>query len=202
MTMNFAKTLSKIMFLLFILTLPQNVSAEKTDWKDNNFNFETVQTVAIKNIDFGPAPSQQILRKTLLDNLSKGATKLRKIKIVDENSPADVIIQTKIKTWHNSFYIVPERTTWEKRTFYRTIRRSDGTQYEESYDTVVPVTYPPYRVDVSDLVVNFEVYDAKTGKMVFGREDDRSRNDLEAQKNMFGRMCNSFFSDFKKVLGK
>ena len=106
----------------------------------------------------------------------------------------------KIKDWSDDFYIVPERTVWENKKMYRTVRNRDGNRYEEEYYVTVPVTYPPYRVDVSKIAVEFKVYDALTGQMVFGREDVRDREDRRAQDGMYGRICNSFFQDFRKLI--
>ena len=36
--------------------------------------------------------------------------------------------------------------------------------------------------------------------MIFARKDVRDREDFQAQKGMFGRICNSFFEDFGKKI--
>jgi len=98
--------------------------------------------------------------------------------------------------WENSYYIQPERTVWEQKRVDRSYRDRNGRWVNDYYYITVPVTYPPRRVDVSTLNMSFEVFDARTGKMIFGREDDRDREDYEAQDGMYERICKSFFGDF------
>ena len=196
-------------FLLTIFLIPQITSAEKNDWIDKNFNFKSVKTVAVMNVttevDLGSKGN--IFKQKLLSSYFDGAKKI-KAKVLTENQigqsnlseVADLRVECTIKTFENSYYIIPERTVWEEKRRTRTYRDRDGNRQEETYYVTVPVTYPPRRVDVSDLVVSFEVYDTKTGQLVFGREDNRRREDDQAQQGMFGRMCNSFFSDFGKKL--
>jgi len=57
------------------------------------------------------------------------------------------------------------------------------------------VTYPARRVWYSDIRVVFEVHEAKSGRLIMGREDDRQRDGGNAQEGMFKRICKSFYSD-------
>ena len=190
-----------VVFVLCCLLMPQIVSAEKTDWADKNFNFKAVRKIVLHNIQTETTLGNvgKIQQQKMLSSYLDGAKKL-KCEVVSDGE-GDLIVECKITKWSNNFYIIPERTVWEQKTMYRTRRDRDGNRYEEKYYVTVPVTYPPRRVDVSDLIVNFEVYDA-AGNLVFGREDNRTREDAEAQIGMFGRMCNSFFSDFGKKIKK
>lgn len=207
------KKILGIMFLLACIILPQTVSAEKTDYRDKNFNFRNVRRVVLlnvsSNINFSDRGSifLQRLRNTYFDNAKKLKCQVlteeearRLAGSSDFSGIADLYIQCDIRDWSDDYYIVPERTSWEEKKMYRTVRDRDGRRYEESYYQTVPVTYPPYRVDVSKVAVNFEVYDTRTGKMVFGREDVRDRNDKTAQDGMYGRICNSFFEDLGKLI--
>lgn len=207
------KKILGIIFLLACIILPQTVSAEKKDYKDKNFNFRNVRRVVLlnvsSNINFNERGSVfvQRLRNTYYDNSRK-----LKCQVLTEDEArrmagssnfsgiADLCILCDIRDWSDDYYVVPERTSWEEKKMYRTVRDRDGRRHEESYYQTVPVTYPPYRVDVSKIAVNFEVYDTRTGKMVFGREDVRDRNDKTAQDGMYGRICNSFFEDLAKLI--
>ena len=212
---NFKKIFG-VIFLLACIILPQTVSAEKRDYKDNYYNFRNIRRVVLldvsSDIDFRREGDIFIrnLRNTYYDNARK-----LKVEIITESQArqmtgssnprdfaqiADLYIQCDIKDWSDNFYIVPERTVWENKKMYRTVRNRDGNRYEEEYYVTVPVTYPPYRVDVSKIAVEFKVYDARTGQMVFGREDVRDREDRRAQDGMYGRICNSFFQDFRKLI--
>ena len=209
------KKIFGVMFLLACLILPQTVSAEKTDFKDKYYNFRSVRRVVLmnisSNINFHNRGNMfiQKLRSTYYDNSRK-----LKCDVITENeahqipgyieknlsSIADLYIQCEIKDWSDDYYIVPERTVWEEKKMYRTVRDRNGNKYEEAYYVTVPVTYPPRRVDISKVSVTFEVYDARTGSLVFGREDVRDREDKNAQDGMYGRICNSFFQDLGKLI--
>ena len=199
-----AKFLRKIfgaVILLVCFLITQNVSAEKTDFADSSYPFKSVKKIFLDGIELPSTLQNQstIARQKMLNDYVESAKKLkREVSTADGNS--DLRVECKIKTWHDDYYIVPERTVWESKPMYRTRRDRDGKRYEETYYVTVPVTYPPRRVDTSELIVSFEVYDTQTGRMVFGREDNRVREDGNAQIGMFKRMCNSFFSDLNKKL--
>lgn len=119
-----------------------------------------------------------------------------------ENLPkaADAYIKGRVLKWENSYYIKPEHTEWESKRVDRSYRDKNGNWVNDYYYVTVPVTYPPRRVDVSTLNMSFEACDAKTGKLFFGREDDRDREDYDAQDGMYERICKSFFSDLGSKL--
>ena len=113
---------------------------------------------------------------------------------------ADAWVIGNVDTIANNFYVEPERTVWEskKETYY--YRDRYGNRREETRYIQVPVTYPPRRVDVSTIEMTMQMYEARRGDLVFARKDARDRNDFQAQKGMFGRMCNSFFEDLGKKI--
>ena len=108
----------------------------------------------------------------------------------------DVWVQSRVLKWENTYYIIPEHTEWQQKRIDRSYYDRNGRWVNDYYYVTVPVTYPARRVDVSRLNMSFEAYDARTGKMIFGREDDRDREDYDAQDGMYERICKSFFSDF------
>ena len=210
------KKIFGIMFLLACVILPQNVSAEKRDWKDNSYNFRGVRRIVLLNptseVDF--RGMSNIFIQKLYSTYRDSSAKLKCEVITEDNvrqplkysaprdfyQVADLVVQCNINDWSDDFYIVPERTTWEQKKMYRTIRDAWGNRIQESYYVTVPVTHPPYRVDVSKVAVSFEVYDTRTGNLVFGREDVRDRDDRNAQDGMYGRICKSFFQDLGKLI--
>ena len=206
-------------FLLMFLLTAQNVHAEKTDWADKSFNFKTVKKIVVFDIDSAVNLSSygDALKYKIRSDYFDKAAKKTKCQIITEEqarqmlggvsrevlkqnigSIADAWVECKIKVWKDSYYIVPEHTVWEQKRMTRTHRRSDGSSWEEIYYITVPVTYPPRRVDVSDIAVSFEAFGAQTKQPIFARDDVRKREDAQAQKDMFGRICNSFFEDFGK----
>ena len=122
--------------------------------------------------------------------------------IVQQNAYqiADAWIFANVDAWGNTTYIEPERTVWESRRETRRYYDRWGQLREESYNIQVPVTYPPRRVDISTVQVSLQVYDARTGAMVFARKDVRDREDYSAQSGMFGRISNSFYEDLAKKI--
>ncbi len=132
-----------------------------------------------------------------LEALSKTDPDKAQSLVMDNLSKAvDVYISSRVLKWENSYYIQPEHTEWEQKRVDRSYRDRNGRWVNDYYYITVPVTYPARRVDVSTLNMSFEAYDAKTGQMIFGREDDRDRQDYEAQDGMYERICKSFFGDF------
>lgn len=113
---------------------------------------------------------------------------------------ADAGIFGNLDDFANNYYIQPERTVWEQRKETRTHYDRNGNRRVETYYVQVPVTYPPRRVDVSTIQMTMEVYETRTQQMIFTRRDVRDREDYQAQKGMYGRICNSFFEDFGKKL--
>ncbi|MBD3878992.1 MAG: hypothetical protein SR1Q5_04810 [Quinella sp. 1Q5] len=224
------KKVFSVILLLAMMSLPQIVSAEKTDWFDRNFNFRNIRSVIV----FDAMPSQNfgrvdtILLRNLQDVYIQNAQKNLRCNIITEaqarrmlnveslaysNSMqarhvimqnayriADAWVVANVDAWNDSSYVIPERTVWEQRRESRTYYDYYGNRLEETYYIQVPVTYPPQRVDVSTLQMTLQVYEARRGEMIFARKDVRDREDYQAQRGMFGRICNSFFEDFGKKI--
>ena len=113
---------------------------------------------------------------------------------------ADAWILGNVDTIANTFYVEPERTVWEQKKETRIYYDRSGKRHEETYYIQVPVTYPPRRVDISTIEMTLQVFDARNGALVFARRDTRDREDFQAQKGMYGRICNSFFEDVGKKI--
>ncbi len=210
--MTFRKIFGAL-FLIGCLLLPQAVSAEKTDWSDKNYNFRGVRDIVLLNVTSrANIGGGNIFYQRLQSDYVNEARKM-KCSIITEDQArrmtssirelsniADLYVECTVKDWSDDYYIVPARTVWERKEMRRHVRDRNGDRREEIYYETVPVTYPPYRVDVSKIAVSFEVYDTRTGQMVFGREDIRDRNDKDAQTGMYGRICKSFFQDLGKKI--
>lgn len=203
--------------------MPQIVHAEKTDWTDKSYYFKGVKRLVLFDVtsSINIAGTDAVRYKIQGDYIDK-ARKTRCIIITEDQarqmlnvshldrysaretiknniaSIADGWVECNITNWEDTYYIVPARTVMEEKKMSRWVRRSDGSAWEEVYYVTVPVTYPPYRVDVSNLSASFKIFGVNTYNVIFARDDVRSRNDPSAQKDMFGRMCNSFFEDFGK----
>lgn len=63
------------LIVLFLFTMPI-VSAEKTDWSDTNYNFKTIRSALIYNIDLSQVNlSNDIIARKLTDEYIKKSTK-------------------------------------------------------------------------------------------------------------------------------
>ena len=113
---------------------------------------------------------------------------------------ADGWVLGNIDNLANNTYVEPAHTVWEQKKETRTYYDQWGNRREESYYIQVPVTYPPRRVDVSTIEMTLKLYESRRGAEIFSRRDVRDREDFQAQKGMFGRICNSFFEDVGKKI--
>lgn len=73
----FLKKFFGVILLLAIMSLPQNVSAEKTDWFDRNFYFRGIRTIIIfdvtanRNADYGGSIELRNMQDTFFQNALK-----------------------------------------------------------------------------------------------------------------------------------
>ena len=223
----FIKKFFGAILLLTILTLPQNVSATKTDWFDRNYNFRNVRTVIVFDMTVSPGLNYggPVVMRNIQDTFVQNARKNLKCEIITEaqarqrlgleySNPeyarraimdnaykiADAWVVANVDNLANTYYIEPERTVWESRTERRRYYDRYGNRREETYTIQVPVTYPPRRVDISTIEMTLQAYETRRGEMIFARRDVRDREDYQAQAGMYGRICNSFFEDFGKKI--
>lgn len=229
------KKIFSVILLLTMMTLPQIVSAEKTDWFDRNFYFRNIRTVIVLDVtpdrSFGRV--DPILVRNLQDTFIQNAQKNLRCEVLTEREAmrqlsrrgidveslaysnpaqarhvlmqnayqiADAWVVANVDDWKDNSYVIPERTVWESKKETYTYRDRWGNRREETRYIQVPVTYPPRRVDVSTIQMTLQVYESRHGDMVFARKDVRDREDYQAQKGMFGRICNSFFEDLNKKI--
>jgi len=114
---------------------------------------------------------------------------------------ADIYVKAEVLKWHDDYYIKPAYTDWETRSATRKVKRSDGSWYDETYYYTVPVYHPEKTIYTSTVRVKFDVYDAKTNKLVMSRDELRERDDsYHGQQGIFGRISKSFFDDLGKKI--
>lgn len=218
----FIKKIFGVILLLTILTLPQSVSATKTDWFDRNYNFRGIRTVIVFDMTVSPGLNYggSVVLRNIQDTFVQNARKRLKCEIITEaqarqrlgldySNPeyarrvimdnaykiADAWVIANVDNLANTYYVEPARTVWESRTERRHYYDRYGNRREEVYTIQVPVTYPPRRVDISTIEMTLQAYEARRGEMIFARRDVRDREDYQAQAGMYGRITNSFFED-------
>lgn len=131
-----------------------------------------------------------------LDSLARyNPNQARQIIMQNAYRIADGWVTANADNWEDSSYVIPARTVWEQKRESRTYYDAWGNRREETFYVQVPVTYPPRRVYVSSIQMTLQLYEARTGSLIFARKDVRDREDYQAQDGMFGRIVNSFFED-------
>ncbi|MBP3721673.1 MAG: hypothetical protein J6I62_00270 [Selenomonadaceae bacterium] len=188
-------------------------NAEKTNWEDKTYNFKKAQKVIVYGFvnrdekEFNDDVMLEVLKEEYWKQAKnfKNYTLIEGVGTPEVGKPvegADLYIVSDLLDWHDDQYTRPGYTSWETRRNTRKVRLPDGSSYDEEYTTSVPVHHPPYTVYTSTVRMRFSVFDAKTGKRVLARDDNRDRDDKKAQKGMFGRIVHSFFEDFNDKLSK
>ena len=111
---------------------------------------------------------------------------------------ADVYIVPKVTQYNSERLYQQPYTTMEKRTKLVKIKDNQGYEQTVTVEYEEPVLHPGYWYTVFYEKVEFHVYDSRTHKEVFSREDYRSRDD-DTGKDMYVRICSNFFRDFAKL---
>ena len=75
----FIRKIFGLLVLLTILTLPQNVSATKTDWFDRNYNFRGIRTVIVFDMTVSPGLNYggPVVMRNIQDIFVQNARKLK-----------------------------------------------------------------------------------------------------------------------------
>ncbi len=91
----FIKKFFGAILLLVILTLPQNVFAEKTDWYDRNFNFRNIRSVIVFEVTASPGVDYggPVVLRNMQDTLYQNARKLKCNVITEAQARRDLSYQ-------------------------------------------------------------------------------------------------------------
>ena len=75
----FLKKFFGVILLLAIMSVSQNVSAEKTDWFDRNFNFRNLRTIIVFDVTASPGVNYggSVVYRNMQDTLYQNAKKLK-----------------------------------------------------------------------------------------------------------------------------
>ncbi|MGM9539093.1 hypothetical protein [Anaerovibrio sp.] len=121
-------------------------------------------------------------------------------KLYDEHLPdyVDAYVTADVLQYETQSIYHPEYTTWETKTQKSYVKDSKGNRIEVEDEVLVPVTHPAYYSSVIYEKVEFHVYDARTGREVYSRQEWRDRDDDDGI-DMFGRICSAFFKDLRKL---
>ncbi|MFA6850642.1 MAG: hypothetical protein WCS30_09850 [Selenomonadaceae bacterium] len=220
-----------IALLFFVMP---TVSAEKTDWSDNTYNFKTIRSALIYDLDFSQVNlSNDIIARKLADEYIKKSTKptyitfsaeqldrkisleqsidLDTLKKTDSEKATtlfaenmshfvDIYVETHLLSYKIGSYIVPAHTTWQNQTTTDHYTDSNGRTRDITHTYTIPVYVPDATVTTAVVRLRFDVFNAKTNKVIFSREEERVRDNSDDPYGVFSRMTDSFFSDLKNKM--
>ena len=201
-----------VLTAIYFITCASTVSADKTDWTDENYKFSNIQRVYLCKVDtFSFTDLDASTVEKIQNSCKKFADKLKGVVFVDSEELADIKIVTKITRWTNWNRPVPESIEvyyegWEKRR----VKDRDGKWRTESHHKTSRAYFPganrrerkipAHNIQESLLKVFFEVYDTKNENLIMSREDVRDKGGWYKQTEMFKRSCKDFFKELNKIL--
>lgn len=196
-----------LLLLLFILTLPTIAGAEKNKWKSSDYNFSTVRTVIMTDIESNSPDIKNYIAapfsEKLVETALKQAFAKRQIEMftatdtVSDNSllpPFNLTIKPIIHAlgkWSER-----KKAYYETRTVYKKIIVKD----RHGRDTIIEVPtdesiYHPART-VWHAVTNLEfIVSSENGEKVYMTFDERERPEEVDTSGMLGRICNDVAND-------
>lgn len=183
-----ASTMAAVLFML-----PVNGFCENLDWRDINYDFDTIKTVYINpEIYYGKeAVYSELERLKNLESVDEHLDELKKFKLTNDKKNADAEVQINVVNWGVQKHWVEPRDwtdveeitrvdeihdTKEKIDVVVFDRHSDGYYYEEEYFTAA-----------------FVVVD-KSGQVIYKKADRRI--DTKKAHRMFNRAVRDFYKSF------
>lgn len=170
------KYLSSVLIMLCILLSAVVASAEKAEWKADNYDLSKVQKIYVE------------------DDVEKDENEkyIKKYRIVNNKNIADAVLSVKMLTWGTKKYWVDEQTVTENQTITHT-----GKDGKTSSVTIpVTVTKPGYYYYTQYFSAKFVLTD-KDGKTIFERID--KREDEKKAYDMFNRAVKDFYKDVNSL---
>lgn len=184
------KYLSSVLIMLCILLSAVVASAEKAEWKADNYDLSKVQKIYVEDdvekdesVSFSDLEALKV-RQSLDEN--------EKYRIVNNKNIADAVLSVKMLTWGTKKYWVDEQTVTENQTITHT-----GKDGKTSSVTIpVTVTKPGYYYYTQYFSAKFVLTD-KDGKTIFERID--KREDEKKAYDMFNRAVKDFYKDVNSL---
>ncbi len=122
------------------------------------------------------------------------------LQIPAQAAQAELYLTARLDTLGRDSVLVPAHTEW------RTTEVEDGYfdakgHYHSLYHTITyPEYVPSYYVPYITVGAVFNAYDTKTGKLVLSSEDIRTRGDETHSIDIYKRIVDRFFKNFKTTL--
>ena len=136
------KYLSSVLIMLCILLSAVVASAEKAEWKADNYDLSKVQKIYVEDdvekderVSFSDLEALKVRQ-----SLDENEKYIKKYRIVNNKDIADAVLSVKMLTWGTKKYWVDEQTVTENQTITHT-----GKDGKTSSVTIpVTVTKPGY----------------------------------------------------------
>lgn len=188
------KYLSSVLIMLCILLSAVVVSAEKAEWKADNYDLSKVQKIYVEDdvekdesVSFSDLEALKVRQ-----SLDENEKYIKKYRIVNNKDIADAVLSVKMLTWGTKKYWVDEQTVTENQTITHT-----GKDGKISSVTIpVTVTKPGYYYYTQYFSAKFVLTD-KNGKTIFERID--KREDEKKAYDMFNRAVKDFYKDVNSL---
>lgn len=188
------KYLSSMLVMMCILLSAVVASAEKAEWKADNYNINKVQKIYVEdvvekgdNVSFSELEDLKIRQ-----SLDENEKYIKKYRIVNNKEIADAVLSVKMLTWGTNKRWVDEEKVTENQTITHT-----GKDGKTSSVTIpVTVTKPGYYYYTQYFSAKFVLTD-KDGNTIFERID--KREDEKNAYDMFNRAVKDFYKDVNSL---
>ncbi|WP_302486205.1 hypothetical protein [uncultured Megamonas sp.] len=188
------KYLSSMLVMMCILLSAVVASAEKAEWKADNYNINKVQKIYVEdvvekgdNVSFSELEDLKIRQ-----SLDENEKYIKKYRIVNNKEIADAVLSVKMLSWGTNKRWVNEEKVTENQTITHT-----GKDGKTSSVTIpVTVTKPGYYYYTQYFSAKFVLTD-KDGNIIFERID--KREDEKNAYDMFNRAVKDFYKDVNSL---
>lgn len=188
------KYLSSVLIMMCILLSAVVASAEKAEWRADNYNINKVQKIYVEdvvekgdNVSFSELEDLKIRQ-----SLDENEKYIKKYRIVNNKEIADAVLSVKMLSWGTNKRWVNEEKVTENQTITHT-----GKDGKTSSVTIpVTVTKPGYYYYTQYFSAKFVLTD-KDGNIIFERID--KREDEKNAYDMFNRAVKDFYKDVNSL---
>lgn len=188
------KYLSSVLIMMCILLSAVVASAEKAEWRADNYNINKVQKIYVEdvvekgdNVSFSELEDLKIRQ-----SLDENEKYIKKYRIVNNKEIADAVLSVKMLSWGTNKRWVNEEKVTENQTITHT-----GKDGKTSSVTIpVTVTKPGYYYYTQYFSAKFVLTD-KDGNTIFERID--KREDEKNAYDMFNRAVKDFYKDVNSL---
>lgn len=110
----------------------------------------------------------------------------------------DAYAKTQYLRYEYTSRVIPAHTEWRTRWVKHTYYDREGRKHEESHPEEYPEYVPEKTIWTLHQQVRFDVYDAKTNKCIYSRNESRSDDFAGDGKGIFVKIVRNSFKDFLK----